>query len=178
MRRGDPRDQWQLIVIALFAFGVVALALVSQHRFDMQPCPWCIVQRMAFSAIGFVALAGTLWPLHRARRFQMASAFVVGFLAVLGAASALWQQLFAAKSSSCHKTVADTLVGLSQLDRLLPEIFQARASCADASVNMLGMPYAVWSLLAFLIIAIAAIKLHLEQRQRLVIVDSAFGDTH
>ena len=176
MTRGDARDRWQLTWIAIFAFGVVGVALVSQHRFDMQPCPWCIVQRMAFSAIGVVALVAAMWPLQRARRVHMTAAFACGSLAVLGAASALWQQVYAAKSSSCHKTVADVIIGLSHLDIELPDIFQARASCAEAAVSVLGVPYGIWSLIAFLLIAIAATKLHLEQRQRLVIADSSFGD--
>ncbi len=176
MRRGDARDRWQLTMIALFAFSVVGVALVSQHRFDMQPCPWCIVQRMVFSAIGVVSLLASMGPLASARRVHFAAAFICGALAVLGAASALWQQMYAAKSSSCHRTVADVIIGLSQLDTVLPDIFQARASCADAAVTVLGVPYGIWSLVAFLLVAIAATKLHLEQRQRLVIADSAFGD--
>ncbi len=178
MKRGHPRDQWQLTLLALFAFTVVGIALVSQHYFDMQPCPWCIVQRMLFSLIGFVALLGAVWPHRRARRPHFLATLVISFLAVLGAASAFWQQVFAAKSSSCHRTAADIIVGFTQLDVVLPEIFQARASCADASVSVLGVPYAIWSLIAFVIVASVALKAHLEQRQRLVIADSTFGAAH
>ena len=31
--------------------GAVALALVTQHVFGMQPCPWCVLQRLIFVAI-------------------------------------------------------------------------------------------------------------------------------
>ena len=33
-------------------------ALVSQHVFDMQPCPWCVLQRLIFVALALAALLG------------------------------------------------------------------------------------------------------------------------
>ena len=38
--------------------GAVALALVTQHVFGMQPCPWCVLQRLIFVAISLAALIG------------------------------------------------------------------------------------------------------------------------
>jgi hypothetical protein len=38
----------------------------------------------------------------------------------------------------------DRIVGATGLDRLLPDVFEARANCADAAVSLLGMPYAYW----------------------------------
>ena len=29
----------------------VAVALLTQHALDMQPCPWCVLQRVIFLAI-------------------------------------------------------------------------------------------------------------------------------
>ena len=66
----------------------------------------------------------------------------------------LHQQFVAAKSASCNLTLADRIIGATQLDRLLPDVFEARASCADAAVNLLGVPYAIWSALAFAIFAL------------------------
>ena len=57
-----------LVIIALLSLAAVAAALVSQHMFDMQPCPWCVLQRLIFLAIaGVSALALRLGrPLVRA----------------------------------------------------------------------------------------------------------------
>ena len=44
--------------IACVAIAAVALALVSQHVFDMQPCPWCVLQRLVFVLVALVALVG------------------------------------------------------------------------------------------------------------------------
>ncbi|HNB47571.1 MAG TPA: disulfide bond formation protein B, partial [Burkholderiaceae bacterium] len=55
LARLTPRLTWA--AVALACFGSVALAVFAQHRFDMQPCPWCVLQRVIFLAIGGVALA-------------------------------------------------------------------------------------------------------------------------
>jgi protein dithiol:quinone oxidoreductase len=174
-RRGHPSDRWQLALLSILSLGAVGAALVSQHRFDMQPCPWCIVQRMLFVLIALVGLMGAVWPRPTARRPHMVATLIVVLFSVLGAASALWQQVFAAKSSSCIRTVADILVSLTQLDAWWPDVFQPRASCAEASQNLLGLPYATWSLILFLALAMAGVKMHLHQRNRVVFDDSNFG---
>jgi protein dithiol:quinone oxidoreductase len=173
--RGHPSDRRHLLALALVALGAIGVALVSQHHFDMQPCPWCIVQRLLYACIGTVCLVAAAWPLDSSRRVQSVAALASIWASTAGAASALWQQLFAAKSSSCVRSMADVIVGLTQMDRLLPDLFQSRASCAEASVSLLGVPYAVWSLTLFLALSVAAFRLHLVQRHRVVIDDSDFG---
>ena len=34
--------------VVLMAVAAVGAALVSQHVFDIQPCPWCVLQRLIF----------------------------------------------------------------------------------------------------------------------------------
>jgi hypothetical protein len=47
--------------VALAAFAAVGLALLSQHVYGMEPCPWCVLQRIVFVAIGAFALLGVAW---------------------------------------------------------------------------------------------------------------------
>ena len=142
--------------------GAVVAALVSQHAFDMQPCPWCVLQRLIFVALALVAVLGLLWPSRLGRR--VAASIGVVF-AALGAAAALWQHVVAAKSASCNLTLADRIVSGSQLDALLPQVFAATASCADAAVQLFGVPYEYWSLGLFGALGIALMTA-LTQRAR------------
>jgi disulfide bond formation protein DsbB len=65
----------------------------------------------------------------------------------------------AARSNSCDLTLAYRIVGMDlHLDQLLPGVFEARATCADAAVNLLGIPYDFWSLGLFAVIAGVAIQ--------------------
>ena len=80
-------------------------------------------------------------------------------LALSGVAAALWQHFKAASSVSCNLTLADKILSGLQLDRLLPDVFEPRASCADAAVNLLGVPYDFWSLALFVLVMLAAARL-------------------
>ena len=143
-------------IVAVLSFGAVVAALVSQHAFAMEPCPWCVLQRLLFLAIGVFALLGLGWRGPAGGR--VAGTFAL-LLALGGLAAALWQQLVAAKSASCNLTLADRIVGATQLDRLLPDVFEARASCADAAVSLLGVPYAYWAAAAFVVCALVLLRI-------------------
>ena len=146
-----------LALIALISFGAVGIALYTQHRLDMQPCPWCVLQRLVFVAIGAWALVGALVP---ARPARIVSAIGVSLLAGCGIAAALWQHFVAAASASCNLTFADRVMNATGLNERFPEVFAAYASCADAAVDLAGIPYEFYSLALFAVIdAIAVLSI-------------------
>jgi len=139
-----------LAIVGVLALGAVGLALLAQYAFKMEPCPWCVLQRLIYIVVGVLALLGAALT-GMPRRL----AVVLAFLGTLGGiASALWQQLHAINEASCDLTLADRIIARLQLDRLLPDVFEARASCADAAVAVLGIPFAVWSCILFVILAL------------------------
>ena len=140
--------------MVLLPLAAVAVALVTQHLFDMQPCPWCVLQRVVFVAIALAALPGLLVNKAAVRR---ASAAAVLTLSLSGAAAALWQHFVAASSVSCNLTLADRIVGGLGLDGLAPQVFAAYASCADAAVKMAGISYEFYSLALFIALGLMAI---------------------
>lgn len=142
--------------IAGVALASVAAALVTQHVFEMQPCPWCVLQRLVFVAIGLVALMGLAW---RSPTGQRAVPLLLLLLSACGIAAALWQHFVAAASNSCNLTLADRIMNGSGLPALLPDVFEARATCADAAVNLLGLPYEFWALGIFVAVGAAAVAL-------------------
>jgi protein dithiol:quinone oxidoreductase len=155
------RPVWWTAIAAL-CFAAVGAALVTQHGFDMQPCPWCVLQRLIFVAIGLVALIGLTWCSALGQRVLP---FVLLLLSASGIAAALWQHFVAAASNSCNLTLADRIISGLRLDALLPDVFQATASCADAAVSLFGLPYEFWSLALFIAIDAAAAWLLVRGRQ-------------
>lgn len=154
----------RLFALALGVCGVaLAGALVSQHVFDMQPCPWCILQRLLFAGIAVVAAVGLAW---RTRAGAIGCAIGMDLLAALGVAAALWQHFVASSSTSCNLTLADRIVAGSRLDGLLPEVFAPRASCADAAATLAGVPYEFWSLAAYAMLGALAVLVLLSQARR------------
>lgn len=129
------------------SLGAVGAALVSQHHFDMQPCPWCVLQRLIFVLIAEVAILEALARLIAPgwRGVQRIGPAVRVTLALCGVAAALWQHFVAAAQASCNLTLADRILALTGLDGLLPDVFQPRASCLEAKVSLLGVPYEFWS---------------------------------
>ena len=148
------------------AAGICALALsaalYTQHVLGMEPCPWCVLQRLIFVGIFACAVLGLVW---RSMPGVMLVSLSVGMLSMAGAAAALWQHFVAASSTSCKLTLADKLVSASGLDGLLPDVFAARASCAEAAVSLFGIPYEFWSLATFMVlVAIATLVLFSQLR--------------
>jgi protein dithiol:quinone oxidoreductase len=144
-----------LAAIALLSLGAVAAALVSQHVYDMQPCPWCVLQRAIFAVIALACVVGLIW---RTASGRVVSASLVFLLAASGMAAAAWQHFVSAKSASCNLTLADKIVSALKLDTLLPQVFSATASCADAAVNLFGVPYAFWALGLFAVLALMGLR--------------------
>jgi len=155
-----PQRTTLLLGMAVISLGAVAVALWTQHALGMEPCPWCVLQRLIFVAIALVALPGLVW---RRGFMQLLSALLMLGLSLAGVAAALWQHFVAAVSSSCNMTLADRIVSGLQLDALLPEVFQARASCADAAVRLWGLPYEAWSLILFMLLGVMALRMLLRR---------------
>lgn len=148
MRALTPR--LMLLVLGLLCASSVGLALLAQHHFDMQPCPWCILQRILFIVLSVLALLGAVLPSSLARRVLSGLGLP---LALGGIAAALWQHFVAAKTSSCALTFADKVIGLFGLDTRWPEWFEVRANCSDAAVKVLGIPFEFWALGLFAVAA-------------------------
>ena len=65
----------------------------------------------------------------------------------------------AAKSDSCDLTLAYRIISWDlHLDQLLPGVFEPRASCLEAAVKLLGIPYDFWSLGVFIFLACVAVQ--------------------
>ena len=150
------RSSPALLAAALvFSLAAIGAALVSQHGFDMQPCPWCVLQRVIFAAIALATLPGLLLRRRWSRTVSGAGVLV---LAACGVAAALWQHVVAASSLSCNLTLADRIVGGLGLDSLAPQVFAAYASCADAAVKLAGISYEFYSLALYVLLAALAVQ--------------------
>ena len=140
----------------MLSLGVGGVALWTQHALGMEPCPWCVLQRLIFVVIALVALLGLAW---RGAVGTLLTALLILALSLAGVAAALWQHFVAAASDSCKLTLAERIISGLGLDGSLPEVFQPRASCADAAVKLLGVPYEFWSLALFVVVGLMSLAL-------------------
>ena len=152
-RTAAPAGAAPLVAVAILSLAAVGAALISQHTFDMQPCPWCVLQRLIFVAIALVCIVGAL---IRSSGARAGAGVLAALLALCGVGAALWQHFQAAKSASCKLTLADKILNATTLPSVLPDVFEPRASCADAAVSLLGVSYDLWSLALFVVIVLIA----------------------
>lgn len=149
------RARTLLVGMVVVPLAAIAAALYTQHRMDMLPCAWCVLQRLIFGVIATLALLGLLLPGLLLRRLAAAVALLA---AGSGIAAALWQHFVASASASCDQSLADRVLAFTGLDRRFPDVFTPWASCADAKATLLGLPYEFYSLSLFIMLALMAVR--------------------
>ena len=135
-----------LKITAIICILAVAFALFSQHVLGMRPCAWCVLQRVILLAIAAVCLIAAYLPLLPKLMSVLAAA-----LAASGVLAAWYQHTVASEMFSCAQTFADKFISNSGLDILMPWLFGVYATCMDAKVKLLGIEYAIWGLIIFVI---------------------------
>jgi disulfide bond formation protein DsbB len=134
--------------MALASFAAVGVALVAQHQFGVKPCPWCVLQRGIFLAVGAFALLG--WLARGTRGLRQAALVVVLMLCAAGLTAAVFQHEVASQTASCAMGLADKIVTALNLEELWPSVFMITANCAEAAAyRFAGLPYEIWSGLLF-----------------------------
>ncbi len=146
----------RLLTLGFLSFAAVGFALFTQFYWDMQPCPWCILQRMVFLIVGCIAVFGAFFSLST----QKFTAFCAALFGLGGFGLALYQFLVASKQQSCSFSQAEKFVMWTGLDQLIPSVFQVTASCADAALaKLLGIPYELASGALFAVLAVLALRI-------------------
>lgn len=141
-----------LHLMALLCVGAVGIALISQHMFGMRPCAWCVFQRFIFLAIAVFCWLGII--VERTSFPGRLCALLATLLSIGGITAAWYQYNVAAKMFSCDQTFADRFMVQSGLDANIPWLFGIFATCMDARVTLLGLEYAVWSMILFVVLAL------------------------
>ncbi len=152
MLRSPEKLLWGVAVLAV---GAVALAVGLQHGFGTAPCAWCVFQRLIFLAVAAAALLAL--SLRRAQPAFLLTTALAALLAALGAWVALYQQFVASQAGSCVFTFAERFLMRTGLDETLPWLFEATASCADANVPLLGVPFSIWSAALFVLLVVMCV---------------------
>jgi len=148
-----------LLLIACLCLAALVLALIAQHVFAIQPCVWCVLQRLLYLVIAMVTLVGACGGCTMAR----IAATVAALLAIAGGAAAWYQFTAASKMLSCNQTFADWFMSSTGLDAALPWLFGVYTACMDAAGSLLGVDYAIWSLGLFVMLFMLSLSVMLRR---------------
>lgn len=151
-------------LIAFAAFALLGVAFYMEYQMGLEPCPLCMLQRIAFFTIGVFALISAF---KDQLSWQRKLAWPMIVFALLGAGLAIrhlyLQQLPAEELPAC-------LPGLSYMIEVFPwqEIMEAMimgtGECGDVLWTFLGLSIPGWTLIAFLGMAIVNLMIALKAK--------------
>ena len=138
--------------------GLMGFALFAQHVLLLDPCPLCVLQRVAVIAIGIIFLVVALHHPKGAGRY--AYAIVLGFVALCGAAVAGWharlQTLPPDEVPSCGPGL-DYMLDNFPLGETVQMVFQGSGECAEVVWRFLGISMPGWVLLWMVALGVAGV---------------------
>ncbi|MDP3608519.1 MAG: disulfide bond formation protein B [Methylophilus sp.] len=141
-------------------FGIVALALVIQTTYQLEPCPLCISQRMVFMGLGVLFLIAAFVPPKTVINTILMGLQVITALGGAGVAIRHWY-LQANKESM----IADCGVGFDYmfenfpLEKAFKLLFRGTGDCAAIDWTLLGLTLPQLALISFVAFAAYAIWL-------------------
>jgi disulfide bond formation protein DsbB len=145
-----------LAVVFIMAVVAMSAGYYTQHVVGLEPCPLCIVQRMAYVSAGLAALIGALTG--RFVRVRRGFASLTALLAAAGAGVAGWQCWLIAHPpewASCGRPFYWMLENNS-LVALIPKLFKGEGDCLKVDWTLLSFSIPQWSLAIFVVMFIVA----------------------
>jgi disulfide bond formation protein DsbB len=134
----------------VFSVGLMAAALFFQYVDHLEPCPLCILQRMAVIGTGLILLAGALHnPTQWGRRVYGALTVLVAGIGAGVASRHVWiQHLPFDQQPGCSYELNDMLENFP-LTKTLRLVFEGTGDCAQVSWTFLTLSMPTWTLLCF-----------------------------
>lgn len=153
-------------LIFLVCLGLLGFALYLQHVENLDPCPWCIVQRLLFIAVGLVCLAAAL---HRPGRTGTLLYGVLGGLIAAGGAAAAAYHIYIqndkARALECMGSPLERWLDASRIGKMIPPLLQYDGSCIAKPWAFLGLSIPAWSLVWFVILLAAFVAVVVKARR-------------
>jgi disulfide bond formation protein DsbB len=151
---------------AAFCAGVVGFALFTQLQGGLEPCPLCIFQRIAFSALGVVLLIGGLHG-PRSTAARRGYGWLAVLVALVGAGIAgrqVWLQHLPPDQVPMCGPGLNYLVEAMPLADVIRKVLTGSGECARVDWTLLGASMAEWSLLSFMLLAAWSLALAFRNR--------------
>lgn len=140
------------LVGLLTCIAMMGFALFAQHVLHLDPCPLCILQRIAVISLGIVFLVAAL---HNAKHWGgKVYAGLLAIIAAAGAGVAGWhvhlQHLPPDEVPACGPGL-NYMVENFPLADALAMVFKGSGECAEVVWRFLGLTMPTWVLLLLLI---------------------------
>lgn len=144
----------------LGCLALIGIALYMQHVIGLEPCPLCILQRVAVMGMGAVLLFASLHnPAGWGRRVYAGLTSLVALFGLVTAGRNVWlQHLPADRVPDCGPGL-DYMLEVFPLSRTLEMVFKGSGECAEVQWTFLGFSIPEWMLLVFGVYFLAGLYL-------------------
>lgn len=160
LRFGAIGDETRLLLAGLMVMGAgaLAIALIGEHVFGIEPCVLCLYQRVPYVIVALVAAAGLVLPLSpRLRRLVIVlCALVLAAGAVLALYSVGVEEHWWAGIAGCEGTIPTIAPG-QDLQDLLKQPAGGLRACDEDVWRLSGVSLAGYNALVQAAVACASI---------------------
>lgn len=135
----------------LFCTGLMAYALYAQHGLGLEPCPLCVLQRLAVIALGGLFLVAALHPAGTTGR--RVYAVLLGLIALVGSGVAgrhVWLTTLPPERVPACGPGLDFMLESFPLQEALSMVLAGSGECATVTWRLLGLSMPAWVLIALL----------------------------
>jgi disulfide bond formation protein DsbB len=147
--------------------GLLAFALYLQYYEQQDPCPLCILQRVAFIAMMAVFAVGALHgPQRRGAVVYSALLFLIAAIGAAVAGRQVWLQHLPPNQVPACGPGLGYMLEQFPLGQALQKIFAGSGECAEAGWRFLGLTIAGWSLVWLVVLALFCVFIALRARSR------------
>lgn len=151
----------------LVCLGLMATGLYLQYIEHQEPCPMCIMQRIAYLVLMALFLVAAL---HKpARRGAVLYSGAMVLVAAAGAAIAarqVWLQHLPSDQVPACGPGLEYLMRKFPLYEVLQKVLAGSGECAEVGWRFLGLSIAGWSLVWFVLLAALAIYVAMRAPRR------------
>lgn len=157
----------RLLFLGIFmvCFGLLGFGLYLQHVVHLDPCPLCILQRIAFIGIGAIAL---LAAIHNPKqRGWTVYGGLLSLFSLAGGGIAAWQVYLQHLPKNLVPQCGpglDYMLEALPLSKILPLIFRGSGECAEVTWTFFNLSIAEWALGWFVLFAVAGIVAVIRRR--------------
>lgn len=133
--------------------GLIGYAIYLQFAEQLQPCPFCIFQRVAFAVLGLVFLLAAMLAPHKVGSKKAFGALGV-MAALVGAGIAarhVWVQLYPPEIPACGPGISFMVEQRGWLGTV-NKVLTGSGDCSDIDWSFLGLTMPMWSLLWFILL--------------------------
>ena len=142
-----------------YFLGVILIALFLGSAFYLQtykginPCPLCLLQRIAMSVLGIIFILGTIVKFKKyGNLFLSVLGLLASGLGLLFAGRQVWLQILPPSSSGDCSASLSYIFNVLSIKEAFMQVWQGGMECSQTGWQFLHLSLAAWSLIGFAIL--------------------------